>query len=214
MAPLLIAMALGAPGAALDLRVEINLRDAAIRIADVVPSVRGEAGAIEIARLPAGRSSMPLSRAAVAALVRRAVPGMELAEAGAGLITFRRAAASAPSSPCFVTRKAVAVGEAVGSDDVVPGACGVLDAPVRYDARTGSIVAARRIEAGEPIGRALPRSAPDVAGGEALTLISRSGPVTVERRVAALQAGRRGGRVFVRAEGGRAFAVPVGGQRP
>lgn len=56
---------------------------------------------------------------------------------------------------------------------------------------------------------AAPLPAPDVARGDAMTLIARSGAVTIERRVAALQGGRAGGRVFVRDAGGRVFAASV-----
>lgn len=56
---------------------------------------------------------------------------------------------------------------------------------------------------------AAPLPAPKVARGDAMTLIARSGAVTIERQVAAMQSGRAGGRVFVRDAEGRVFAAPV-----
>ena len=45
--------------------------------------------------------------------------------------------------------------------------------------------------------------------GDRLTLISAVGPVRVERQVVALQAGRAGGRVFVRDAEGQVVAAPL-----
>jgi hypothetical protein len=42
-----------------------------------------------------------------------------------------------------------------------------------------------------------------------MTLVSRAGPVTIERPVTALQSGSVGRRVFVRDSRGHVFAAPV-----
>ena len=210
-----ITMALAGQGAVmLDRRTSVELTGPAIRIRDVVPGMAGRReGGMEIARVPAGRRAVTLSRRAVAALVRRAQPGLVVGGDQAGAITFRVAASSAVRNErCFVTLAPVAQGAAIGRADVRQGTCGDGVAPVRYDAGRRAIVATRRLGTGESIGRTLPAAGHDVDRGDGLTLVARSGPVMIERSVTALQPGRNGGRVFVRDGAGHVFAAPVAGQ--
>ena len=210
-----ITMVLAGQGTVmLDRRTSVDLTGPAIRIRDVVPGMMDRRmGSVEIARVPAGRRAVTLSRRAVAALVRRAEPGLVVGGDQAGAITFHIAASSVGRSErCFVALAPVAQGAAIGRGDVRQGICGGGAVPVRYDAGRRAIVATRRLAAGESIGRTLPGAGPDVGRGDALTLVSRSGPVTIERSVTALQPGRNGGRVFVRDGAGHVFAAPVAGQ--
>lgn len=209
-----ITMALASQGAVmLDRRTSVDLTGPAIRIRDVVPAMMSRReGGVEIARVPAGRRAVTLSRRAVAALVRRAEPGLVVGGDQAGTITFRVAASSAGRNErCFVMLAPVAQGAAIMRADVGQGICGDGTVPVRYDSQVHAIVATRRLTTGESIGRALPAVGPDVVRGDALTLVARSGPVTIERSVTALQPGRNGGRVFVRDGAGQIFAAPVAG---
>ncbi|MEH3123269.1 MAG: flagella basal body P-ring formation protein FlgA [Sphingomonas phyllosphaerae] len=92
--------------------VAVRLPDATIRVRDVRPEVRGAAGAVAIARLPAGRSEIVLSGAALAALMRRAVPGVSAQSVQA--TRFRRTIAARVPAPSFVPeRPAVTAGEAL-----------------------------------------------------------------------------------------------------
>lgn len=210
-----ITMALASQGAVmLDRRMSVDLAGPAIRIRDVVPGmIDRREGGVEIARVPAGRRVVTLSRRAVVALIRRAAPGLVVGDDQAGAITFRVAASNAGRSErCFVTRAPVAQGAAIGRADVEQGACGDGAAPVRYDIARRAIVATRRLPAGDSIGRTLPAAGPDVSRGDALTLVARSGPVRIERSVTALQPGKAGGRVFVRDGAGHVFAAPVSEQ--
>jgi flagella basal body P-ring formation protein FlgA len=48
--------------------------------------------------------------------------------------------------------------------------------------------------------------------GDKLTMVSTSGPVRVTREVVALQAGRAGGRLFVRDNEGNVTSAPLAAQ--
>lgn len=90
--------------------VTVTLPDATIRVGYVRPDVRGAAAAVAIARLPAGRREIVLSGEALAALVRRAVPGIAARPVRA--MRFRRTVAARVPAPAFVPDKpVVAAGE-------------------------------------------------------------------------------------------------------
>jgi len=139
----------------------VTLPDGALHVSDVVDAAAAlppAARRVIIARFPAAVSHIDLSRAALASLVRRGLPGIALTgKALTGKVTF-----------------------------VVP----------------------RPIAA--KVSRARPDAAPEPAirRGAALHLVSRAGPVRIERSVTALQASR-GKRVFVRDADGTVFAVRV-----
>lgn len=191
-------------------RGEIVLSRPVVTLADVAgPGDFGRLGVVEIARLPIGRDRLSLSRRAIATLVRRAVPGIAVERGDARIVTFRYVRrADAGEGTCQVTSAALAAGAAVTRAQVMAGPCAPA-AGVRYDAARGSVVASRDLPAGSPLGRLIVPSAASVARGDAMTLVSRAGPVTVERSVTALQSGREGRRVFVRDSRGHVFAAPV-----
>jgi hypothetical protein len=54
-----------------------------------------------------------------------------------------------------------------------------------------------------------PVAAADIERGDALTLMSRAGPVRIERKVVAMQPGRHGRRLFVRDEDGAVSSIPL-----
>ncbi|MBO9714791.1 flagella basal body P-ring formation protein FlgA [Sphingomonas sp.] len=115
----------------------------------------------------------------------------------------------APVPGCFIAAHDVAEGETLSGEALVPAACRKAEgrAPVRYDRGSAAAVATRALRQGDYLGRvALPVEG-GVRKGEALTLRSSAGPVTIERQVVALQAGRPGGRLFVRDGSGQVFAV-------
>ena len=159
------ALAAGWPVAVTaDAQVDLGGRE--IRVCDVVDLAavpageRARLGSKVIARMPPGRSSIKLSRQALASLVRRTVPALR-PEAGSGEITF-----TLPPPP--------------PAPPAAPSAA--------------------RAEIAPP---------PAVEAGAKLTLVSRSGPVLLEREVTALQSARAGGRVFVRDGDGQVLAVTL-----
>ncbi|WP_028967828.1 hypothetical protein [Sphingomonas phyllosphaerae] len=92
--------------------VTVTLPDATIRVRDVRPEARGAAGAVAIARLPAGRGEIVLSGAALAALMRRAVPSLSARSVRA--MRFRRTLAARVTAPAFAPDKpTVAPGDAL-----------------------------------------------------------------------------------------------------
>jgi len=191
-------------------RGEIALSHPAVTLADVAQADGlGRLAAVEIARLPVGRDRLSLSRRAIAVLVRRAVPGIVVDGGDARIVTFRYVRrVGANAGACQVTSAAIAAGAAITRDKVAAGPCAPA-AGVRYDVALDSAVASRDLPAGSPLGHLVVRPPTTVARGDAMTLVSRAGPVTVERPVTALQSGREGGRVFVRDSGGHVFAAPV-----
>jgi len=206
----LAAALVGGGSLVLTERGEIVLSRPAVTLADVVgPRSLGRLGAMEIARLPVGRDRLSLSRRAIATLVRRAVPGIVVSGGDARIVTFRYARrAEAGAGECQVTSAALAAGAAITRDKIAAGPCATMTAAIRYDAARGYLVARRDLPAGSPLGHLVAPTA-TVARGDAMTLVSRAGPVTVERPVTALQSGREGRRVFVRDSGGHVFAAPV-----
>lgn len=200
--------------------VEIALRDRHIRLGDIVAVSRIAAGLSPlaasrvVATIPAGRTQVSLSRAALAGLVRRNVPGLRAAALpGDGSVTFRSAAAKAEKAkgPCLSLAQPVAEGAALKAEDVTEVACGdgAAVAALRYDRRASAVRASAPLSAGTMLGRVALTSGPDVEAGAKLTLVSAIGPVRIERHVEALQAGRSGSRVFVRDADGQVLAVSL-----
>lgn len=215
MLPLILAAAVAGGGTVmLTDRAEIAVSRPAVTLADVArtsgPKGLGRLATVEIAHLPVGRDRLSLSRRAIALLVRRALPGIAVGQGDDRIVTFTLVGAhQAKAGPCLVTNSPLAAGAAITRDVVGPGPCGTVAADVRYDASRRTLVARRDLPAGSALG-SLVAGVPDtVARGDVLTLMSRSGPVTVERPVTALQSGRAGRRVFVRDRAGQVFAVAV-----
>ena len=88
---LLAASFAGLPGAAIKDAAEIRVAGRDIRLGEVAtlmggsPAERDRLAARTVARLPEGRRAMTLDRAALAGLVRRAVPGLHVT-AGSGSV--------------------------------------------------------------------------------------------------------------------------------
>jgi hypothetical protein len=215
MAAVVLAAAIvGGGSLMLTERADIALSRPAVSLADVARGAGakdlGRLATVEIARLPVGRDRLSLSRHAIAILVRRAVPGIVVGEGDARIVTFRLVRHDQPGAgSCMVTSVALAAGAAITRDKVAAGQCTAVTAGVRYDAARRIFIARRDLPAGGALGRLVAPAPDTIARGDALTLVSRVGPVTVERQVTALQSSREGRRVFVRDSGGRVFAAPV-----
>ncbi|WP_375397085.1 flagella basal body P-ring formation protein FlgA [uncultured Sphingomonas sp.] len=194
----------------------IRVRDRAIRMADVVrlpaESDWRRLAAVEIWRIPAGQGGVTLTRRAIAALIRRATPGIALADAGPGTIEFRAGVSARPViRKCYVLIAAAVAGATIDRKAVTPGPCGGGKVDTAWDRAAGTLVAGRAFAAATSIGPVRPPAAPLVMRGDVMTLVSRAGAVTIERGVTALQPGRAGEKVFVRDNSGKVFAAPIAG---
>lgn len=204
------------------LRLQVVLKTAELRVGDLV-ELRGARLPARVAdmivlRLPTGESVLDLPAEQAAALVRRRVPSLRPAITPGAVVHVRQGSAPARAAVqgnCFVAVSGIAAGAVLTTADVAKADCQA--APVtrlRYD-RAGLVLSGEAMPAGAYLGRlpALPERA--VGKGVSLTLRSRSGPVTIERSVTAMQPARSGGKLFVRDESGSVFAAPLtlaGGQ--
>lgn len=198
---------------------EVALPDRRIRLGDVAdlsaldPSARSRLAPRVLAVIPAGRTGLTLSREALGALVRRSVPGLRVrTQAGEAALAFRvtMGADEGPRTGCAELARPLAAGAAVSSDDLVPVACRETAASgLRFDRLDRVARAERDLEAGTYLGRVSVSPAVAVDKGAKLTLVATAGPVRVSREVVALQAGRSGGKVFVRDNEGNVTSAPL-----
>jgi hypothetical protein len=215
--PIFLALA-GAPlTAVLTEAREVVIAQADLRVSDVAQLSGGAAaerarlGAVTVARLPAGRRIVALSRAGLADLVRRST-GL-LVNAGAeGSLTIRleNTGTTLGASGCWAAAVDIAVGTAMTSEKLTEIPCAV-HAPVglvRLDRGSGLLRAEAPVAAGTALGR-MAASSGGIQSGTSMTLTSRSGPVAVSRPVTTLQRGREGRRIFVRDQDGSVMTVRV-----
>lgn len=217
MTPLLVALALGAqPVALLRPAEDVRLNERTVTLGDLA-EVKGTASAraLEgrvVTRLPSARRSVALSRDAVAALIRRAVPGLAV-RGGPGRLVIHQAPRRAAARPdnCFALAGPLAAGAILRPADLAAAPCAgkTAETSLHFDRRAGSVRAATALPAGAFVGRLVLPAAAEVEAGQALTVVSTVGPVRIERPVVALQPGRNGGRAFVRDGEGQVFAAPV-----
>ena len=195
----------------------VALDAARIRIADVVASHRlprsewDRLAPMVIARLPDNAPTLALSRTAVAALVARRAPAMQLARGtGAQTIQFmiRVRESQNPTLGCRVLAVPRGAGESVVAADLRPALCtDNAPASLRLNREDHRLVAVNALREGTYLGRVSPPLAFAVRRGDGLRLVSRIGPVAVERSVTALQPALPGGKIFVRDPDGQVFAA-------
>jgi hypothetical protein len=198
---------------------EVALGDRLIRLGDVAdlsaldPSARSRLAPRVLAVIPAGRSGIALSRDALGALVRRSVPGLSVRiGAGSAPLVFRVAASAAerPGTGCAELARPLAAGAPLSAGDLSPVECREAAAPgLRFDRLDRVARAERDLAAGTYLGRISAAPAVAVDKGAKLILVATAGPVRVSREVVALQAGRSGGRVFVRDSEGNVTSAPL-----
>lgn len=127
----------------------------------------------------------------------------------APLVLLAALAAPFGTGDCFAAAGDIAAGAAIASRDVTAVACrpGQPRPALRYDRTNRALTATAPIAAGTYLGRlaALPQHM--LSAGAELVLRSSSGPVTIRRRVTAVQPGRSGGHLFVRDSEGHVFAA-------
>jgi hypothetical protein len=216
---MMFAAALAAPlTPPLVAHARVELSDDVVHLADVVdltalPLPRRRAVAQRVvARLPAGRRSIMMSRAGLSLLVRRAVPGLVPTIGGAApiLLAIRGQRGAEPRDDCAVAASAVTAGIALTYDMVSPATCRDESVTaVMFDRRAGVAIAKHDLAAGAYLGRLIAAKTAGVRKGMQVNLVSSAGPVRVERLVTAMQDGR-GRRVFVRDEDGQVFSARLG----
>jgi flagella basal body P-ring formation protein FlgA len=135
------------------------------------------------------------------------LPTLLLAAAGASVTV---GIVPAPEG-CIELARPVVAGAALSGRDVVPVACddGKAEAELRFDRLDRVVRANLNLPAGAYLGRVSLPPAVVVDKGDKLTLVSTAGPVRVTREVVALQAGRAGGKVFVRDADGNVISAPL-----
>ncbi|KQN21431.1 hypothetical protein ASE86_14495 [Sphingomonas sp. Leaf33] len=186
--------------------VTVDTRD--VRVADLVRDADRErldaaTAARVVLRLPAGQRQVTLPGPVAAALIRRA--GVVATGTAPVRITIRAVVRGAAN--CWTSTRSLAVGETITIDDVAPAACNGESVAIGF---VGGVPTVRdTVVAGAALGRLVPATAGRVAPGTALTLRSIAGPVTIERSVTTMQAGRSGRRVFVRDGEGQVVAAPL-----
>lgn len=189
-----------------------------VRVVDVMsldciaPAHRSEIGRRSIASIS---GTHEITRAALASLIRRRVPALAHFALGAhsdAVIRLRPPAREATSAvECYAARGPIEAGDAITADNVEHAPCPVdvgKHAALRYDRRHGVTRAAASIAAGDPLGRIIAPPATITDIGDPLTLRIAVGPVTIERRVEAVQSSS-GSTVFVRDPDGNIFAAPI-----
>lgn len=201
---------------------EVALREPYIRVRDVVmmnclaPDAVEEVGGIAIAKLSDHQQGATFTRLDVQTLVRRRIPalGNRLTGTGEGVVklSFQRQGDNSVNkleAGCFELRVPLKAGEIVTESDVQAAPCEASRTPseARFDRRAGVLRAKVDLNAGGYMGKIYFGTEAVAQGGEDILLCSASGPVSVTRRVEALQPVAAGHSAFVRGSDGKAFAT-------
>ena len=186
-------------------RIELQGRN--IRARDVEVSSHG--GDAIIAQIPPDRSSVILSNQALVRLLARANLTVQTGTPAAEYV-FVVSANPVRGEQCWNARRLIPEGRAIDQDDVTASPCTTsLEALHGLRTERGQTIAMSAVPAGASLGRLLLSRRKAVSAGEAVTLVSRIGPVTIERDVVALQNGEAGRRIFVRDRERRIFAADL-----
>lgn len=194
--------------------VEVRGRD--VRVRDLLRDAKGlpyaGVGSELIALRLKNDRTVVLRPKQAAALLRRRVPGLifDAVKVSTVRISTSPAAAASPKFSCFEASRAIEIDAAIARDDVATTECrGSATPAIRYEQGAGGAVAAAAIKQGAYLGRLSVGPSRSVSRGTVLTLRSTTGPVTVERTVTTMQAGRSGRSTFVRDDRGAIFAAPL-----
>lgn|GEM_PF-1164558 len=173
-------------------------------------------GPLVVLRVAEGTPRLELSPERQATLIRRRVPGHEIAAISPEplRVVFRGAGKAAPA-PCLALKQGVAAGDFIHRDlaSEVPCRADEPTLPLRFDRVARAPMATEPLPGGTYLGRIALHPGEILAAGTPLTLLVRTGPVTVERVVRPLAPSRAGGRIFVRGDDGTVFAAPFAAAR-
>jgi len=117
-------------------------------------------------------------------------------------------AATAADAACLRALRAVTAGEVATAADFTAAPCERAGAALAYDRGLRVARLRRDVAAGEVV-RGSSSMLSAVRPGQSLTLQTRIGPVTVERKVEVVRPARGGERVLVKGADGRVFAAPA-----
>ncbi len=210
-------------GCALTQAPAIALETPLLRVRDVVSldclseARRRRVEDLAIALIEANDARV-LSRQALANLVRRRAPELhavtfsgareEMVRIEGPRIDDARPGEAAQGS-CFAAAAPIAEGAAIAAADLERAPClAPVRTSVRYDRLNGIMRATRDIARGDALGPLPPAPVAIAERGEAMSLVTRMGPVMIERSVETVQPSR-GGSVFVRDRDGHVFAAPL-----
>jgi len=197
------------PGASFHVRGrDIHLSDIAL----VAPTQSGNLDPI-IARLPVGQRRVRLTRAQLADLIARAMPGAQVTgETHEAVTIWSENNTPDAVSSCFRLAVRKSAGQLVSREDTEPATCeaGKQTAAIRYERDTGTVEASEDLEAGAYLGHVSLAAAPAVRRGQKIVIGGAVGPVQVQRTVVALQSVTASGqRLFVRDGDGEVFAAKL-----
>ena len=203
----------------------ITVASELVRLGDLVDlsalpaKLRPRATNLAIARFRNGAARMTISREVLVAraFVRAPLVGDWLARHAAPtyLVAYRPRLVVAGNAACLQANVDLAAGAVVGTADFSPTACGRRRAAPWFAWSPGSrsVLALGPIAAGDIVPRFAGYATAVALAGDAVELRARSGPVTVARRVRALQSARTGETLLVRADDGEILSVPLAGER-
>jgi len=202
-------------------RVVLPARE--ITVADLAAldqTQRARLGSLAIATIPVGRSHLELDAITRAKLLRRRVPGQDLHLRHGGKVRFEVPGprdAGRGARPCLMLRHDLAAGDYLQPEAMAPAPCRAHAArlPLLFDRRVNALRLSAPLAAGTYLGPLAMRGGPIIGAGTELRHVAHQGPVTIERRVNALQPSRMGRAIFVRTHDGAIFAsrlaAPVSG---
>lgn len=114
---------------------------------------------------------------------------------------------------CLRATQAMAAGTVPPASGFVAADCGESRpaTAMRYDTALRTVRLARALQPGDVVAGIAPGLMADIMPGQALYVVSRVGPVVVQRRVEALQPANPGQRLFVRGGDGKVMSVLYAG---
>ena len=222
------AAALSGPVDPIVFRKAAAVSGPAIRLGDVselaaLPApLRHRAKALVLARWPQGRAAVTIDQRDLANRARLMMPvlGYWLPSDVRGSIELRSVRPLAPSrlpaeqAGCFQVQAPVEAGAIVDIASFRRVTCGDAHPrkAFRYDQAQRSVRASRMLGVGETVTALPDQLLANVIPGMPIYLTARVGPVTIERRLEALQSARPGQNLFARTVNGEIVSVPFTGE--
>lgn len=224
---LLLALSLSqpTPDRGLTFKAKVSVDHTHIALGDIADvsmlpqALRQRAAHLEVATFAPGRTHVSFSSGAVAQRARALMPALApwmISNQRVSIVVDLTPARSAvrvssASQDCLRAKAPLAAQAIPAESDFASAPCmgETSKSAFFYDGRIGAVRVSRPLRAGELVraGSYLPMAA--IKPHQPLYLRASIGAVIVERRVETLQVGWPGRRVFVRAEGGKAFAVTL-----
>lgn len=220
----MLATTVQATPAVLAVRADATVAGAHVSLGDIAdvsalpPGLRRDAAGLPIAAFGLNETKLALSVKDVVGRARALMPALaRWLPAGQGTVTVRRIPLSTSKNErearCVRVMRSVTSGALVSRADFGPTPCPAQPAKgdFRYDLRVRDLRISKTLKAGEVIAAPPASRVADVGPGQRLYVEATVGPVVVRRLVQAIQPGRAGGSLFVRASDGTVFSAPTPG---